>query len=171
MAESPGQRRWPVRTFVIAVLGVLAVGLAATTGFLAYKLSGLRAEKAARAQALESARQAVTNLVSFDYRRLPAQFRVLSAQTTGVFHSQLAKYEAQVRTDFTQRKLVSHGVIDDAVIASVKGAKASILVAVDDTIAPLGTSAAKATPQRYRMIVTMSRSKGTWLLYNVTVAA
>ncbi|MHB2021792.1 MAG: hypothetical protein ACYCO3_00455 [Mycobacteriales bacterium] len=168
--RSSGRRRPAALTVSVALLGLLAVGLAVASGVLASRLASLRGQAAAREQALQAARQTVTNLVSFDYRHLSAQFRVLAADTTGVFHGQLAKYESQVRSAFDARHLVAHGLIDDAAVASANSKTASILVAVDDTIAPLGSAVSKAVPQRYRMIVTMSRTHGRWLLSNIQVA-
>lgn len=171
MTFTRSARRGPAAlTVLVAVLGLLAVALAVAAGVLGSKMAALRAQADAREQALQAARQAVTNLVSFDYRRLSAQFQVLAEDTTGVFRSQLTKYEAQVKSAFDTRHLVAHGLIDDAAVASANSTTASVLVAVDDTISPLGSAAAKAVPQRYRMIVTMTHVRGRWLLSNVQVA-
>lgn len=156
---------------LVALLTLAVVGLAVAAGLLGVRLAGLRAQQSDQGEALAAARQAVTNVVSFDYRKLSDQFAVLASESTGPFRADLNKYEAAVRQQFTGRHLISRGVIEDAAVASASGSQASVLVAVDDTITPTGSTTPAATPQRYRMIVTMVRHSGRWLLDNITVAS
>lgn len=171
VAAAAPRRRMSLLPVLVAVLALAVVGLAVAAGLLGARLATLRGEQDDQSEALAAARQAVTNVVSFDYRTLSKQFAVLAADSTGPFRSDLSKYEAAVRQQFTSRHLVSHGVIDDAAVASASGSQASVLVAVDDTITVAGASSSGVTPQRYRMIVTMVHRGGRWLLDNITVAS
>lgn len=165
------RRRPGARTVIAAGLALLVVVLAVATGVLGARLANLRAERDNRIAALQAAREAVLNVVSFDYRHLNEQFNVLRQQSTGTFLKSIGQYESQVRARFSSAKLVSRGVVDDAAVASATSSKATILVAMDDTIEPLGGPAPSSGPQRYRMIVTMVKKDARWLIENITVAA
>lgn len=148
------------------VLAVAVVGLAVALMLLALDLARDANRDDARASALSSARQAVVNFTSFDYRSLDEQFAVVAKETTGDFAQQFATQRDTIRKRLTDTKGVTKTTIVDAGLAAATTREATAVVALDQLI----TSSELKQPvtSRQRVEVHLVRSGDRWLVDNVS---
>lgn len=154
-------RRPAPRTSVHAILAVLFVGLLAASAVLAVQVRDARAQTAARDAALQAARQEAVNFVSLDYRQIKADVARVVAGATGDFRKQYQSGTAQIVDVVTKNQVVSTGTVLDAGVVASDSNSATVILAVDSSVA----NSSSKTPQlrHYRIQMTMSRNRDTWL--------
>ncbi len=148
------------------VLATLVVGLAVALACLVVAVAHNASADDARASALSSARQAVVNFTSFDYRHLDQQFAVVDKETTGEFRQQFTAQRDTIRKRLVASRAATRSTIVDAALEASTSSEATAVVAMDQVI----TSGRLHQPvtSRQRVEVHLVRSGDRWLVDNVT---
>ncbi|EGD54782.1 hypothetical protein [Gordonia neofelifaecis] len=153
----------------IAVLSALLAAFVAMTVFFGYHYfadsAGGDSATGDRQQVLDVANDYATKLASFDYRDLNKNRDAITAMSTQGFAQ---KYDEMVKA---LTEIVSNGQgvatakVAKSAVASIDGDKATAILFVDqkatNVVAPNGKD------QPYRMVLTMKRDDGKWLVDDV----
>ncbi|MEU0086742.1 hypothetical protein [Streptomyces sp. NPDC006274] len=165
-ASRRGRRRRGRLCALLAVLVVLAV---AAAGVLAWEYAEGRRTDAARAQAVAAARKAAPVVLSYDYRRLDADFAAARGHLTGAFKDEYGRTTGKVVAP-TAKKY--HGVVRASVVKPPDGGApaASVVSASPDRAVVLlfvnqVTTSTQVTGERVdlnRVRMTMTRTPDGW---------
>lgn len=147
-----------------------ALLVAATVFAVTYGLadSHHRAVSAAERAATTAARQDAVYVSSYDYRSLPQAFGRVTANATGSFKDDFAKTSKALEPTITKAKATAVGTVQDIAVQSGSTSTVVLLAFVDQKL----TTGASTTPQTItnRLVITMSRQHGRWLMSNVVTA-
>lgn len=158
------RRRPPL---VPTLLAVCLVAVLAACVLSAVTTRRDRADAAAGTAAVSAARSSAATILSYDYRRLDADFAAATALTTGSFRSDYqattTKAVAQLATQ--TKAVVAAKVVAAGVISSTSD-RASVLLFVNQTTTSNRLSSAQV--DQVRVQVTMSKVKGHWLVSALT---
>ncbi|HYT10618.1 MAG TPA: hypothetical protein VEL73_08150, partial [Mycobacteriales bacterium] len=147
---------------VAALVAVLATGC----GVLLAQSRSARAAEADRADLLSAAKQEAVNLTSQDYRTVAVDLRRAADGATGQLRTDLDQRRAQTEQVVTKGKVVAKGAAVDAGVVAVQADSATVLVAVDSSVA--SSAAATPTSRRYRFQLDLTRAGDRWLVANLT---
>jgi Mce-associated membrane protein len=152
--------RWMVPA-VVAVL-CLAIGLLD----LVVWQHGRRdaAVDTARRQALAASRQAVSDILSYDYRTLDRDISKAKAETTGLFAKQYAGSAAALLAQAKQLRAIVQATPSDPSVVSATADQVVVLVFVDQASVRQVTGAKTPTTRidQTRVRMTLTRVDGTW---------
>jgi Mce-associated membrane protein len=151
---------------VVGGLAALAVAGAAAAAYVAAAGPGadrvVDRDAAGRAAAIAAATQAVTNMTTYDYRTVGADFDRVLRLATGRFATEFRTGSGDLERLITAGKARSKGTVVAAGAASYSPAHAVVLLAVDDTVN--NAKVPKETLRRYRFEVTVDLVDGRWLV-------
>ncbi|MGC4932793.1 hypothetical protein ACLQ3C_03830 [Gordonia sp. DT30] len=162
---------------LVAVLVALVIGLGVATGVLAYQLG--QTDNAAqsgpsendRREVIEVAKRSAATVATYDstnYGDLDSRVRAVS---TPEFFKGFLTSSHDARTGNASAKGVSKAVADHAGIESMSDANAKVLISLDQTIT--STEVANQVPQgipyQSRVLVTLTKQNGRWLLAKLDV--
>ena len=166
-ALRPERRRRPVR--LCALLSVLvALGLTAV-GVLGWEYAEGRRTDAARTEAVAAAREAAPVVLSYDHRRLEADFAAARAHLTGAFTEEYGRTTSKVVGPTAQKY---RGVVKASVVAppdggapaasvvSVSPDRAVVLLFVNQVTTSTQVTGSRVDLNRVRM--TMTHTSGGW---------
>ncbi|HWU22087.1 MAG TPA: hypothetical protein VN088_11220 [Nocardioides sp.] len=145
-------------TLGVAV-ALLAVG--AALGWGTAQLIGPASAPASSA-ALDAARRDVVDLMSYDYRTIDSDLSTALSHTVGGFHDTMASAMQAHRTTFVRLRSVSTATVTAAAVESATSSSATVLLFVDQTVRNSRTAGAET--DHTRVVVTMTRSGGAWLV-------
>jgi hypothetical protein len=118
-----------------------------------------------------AATRVVLAFLDVDYRRMDDKADRIAALTTGRAHEQYAASAARLKATARRAKAVATGDIRSVGVARLAGRTAKALVAADVVVKNASTKGRSATREcphdgarceRYRFVVTMTRSGGAW---------
>lgn len=163
------------RGWIIAVLGIIVVALAALSTALFVQLNHSRNSQhaaqrldALRSSALAAARQDAALFSSFDYQNVQTNSAKVAAQLTPDFAKSYLSATGNLRTFIAQYKGKAVATVRGAAVSDVSSSGATVLLILDQSI----TTAQSPTPRidRYRAQMTMQhQSNGTWLVSNLVL--
>jgi Mce-associated membrane protein len=150
--------------FSVFVLVLLLVAAAAYFGVRAVTLSRqTSAQDAERAQALSDASKYAVDLTTYDYRKLPAAFASVAADSTPAYANRYRSASAASAGQLRTERSISNGtVVASGIEAETPGRGATVLVLVNQSITNTATPAPRV--QRSALRITLSRSGDRWLI-------
>jgi len=160
--DGPRRRRLPLAILVYVVL----VALVVVTVLLGLRLRSTSNRDDARDEVIAAARQRAVNLLSIDYRSAARDLQRIIDDSTG---QQQNIYRAQVKAFpaiLQQTKSVSTGEVLAAGLVSFHGDKASVALAVNQSVST--TAAAGQVNTARRMVLDLQRVHGRWLVSKQT---
>lgn len=164
--ETASAPRHVVPTWVPAALGVLLVAVVVAVSLLAAAARRADAVDAAQGEAVRAARTAATRLLSYDYRRLDADFAAGRALTAPPFSEQYAQTTAQaVRKVATDTKATVVAEVAAVGVQRAAPGEVTVLLFVNQTT----TSNRLQRPQvdQNRVEMTLVRRGDRWLVSRV----
>lgn len=154
----------PARAWLPAL--ALAVGVAVlVSGAVAWWRSGHdpEADRAAwRDSALVAARQHVATMNTLDTRDVDAGLAAWAEVTTGTLHDQFAEVDEAERALLADQGTVSVGRVVDAAVLEVDATTATVIVAVEITVADEADPGAEPAVKRNRFRADLLRVGGAW---------
>lgn len=153
------------RTAALA-LGLLTLALATLTTVLAVALHRSAQTAEARRAALAAARASATDVLSYDYRHLDADFAKARKHLTGAFRGQYDKTTASVVAQTApQFQVVVAARVEAAGVKSASPDRAVVLVMVNQTTTSTKLPVPRVDQNRARL--TMAKVDGRWLVARV----
>lgn len=159
----PWHRRWLFVTH--SLLSVIAIGLAIWLGLLLSQRSTVNRQAAMEQSALAAATHGVATFTTFDYRHLSQEFADLQSELTGPLLASLKKTEPELRSRLTAGQDESIGTVQAAAVASISANTATVIVVASLAYQPVA-GPVDASPQVDRLVVSLVRAHGGWLLDN-----
>ena len=162
---STGRPR-PPWSVVLVALALAVAGLGVALAALLVDRSDGPADdgSAARAAALEAARERTVELTSYDHTTLDQDFARVLATATGDFKAEYEKTSAQLRPTFEQTQAVASGSVLGAGLESYAPERAVAVVAVDQVIRTKGAAPRR---ERNRLRMVLVKPEGDWLVERV----
>jgi hypothetical protein len=123
-----------------------------------------------------AATRAVLAFLDVDYQHMDAKAKRMESLATGAFKKQYAATAVELKAAAQQAKATSTGDIRYVGVNTLSGNTAKTLVAADVVVTNTATKDQKSTTacphdgarcDKYRFVVTMTRSGGTWKLSNL----
>ncbi|GIJ43336.1 hypothetical protein Val02_02220 [Virgisporangium aliadipatigenens] len=160
---APPRRRFTVSgaTAALVVLLAVAVGAALFTGQRWYADHAL---ERAHQQALAAAKQVTVDFVSVSAASVDRDLQRIVAGSTGDFHEEFTRGQAQVRAAVVENNVDSRGTVLRAALLSGTTTHAVVLVAMDATVK--NSKAPEGRVSHYRIQVEVDRAgdSGGWLV-------
>lgn len=151
---------------LLIALAVATVVLLGVTTWGAVELRDRRLVAAARVDALAAARSAAVDLLSYDFRRLDADFERGRRHVTGRFAEEYATTtEKTVRPTATRYQAVVEATLVDAGVRSATRDRAIVIVFVNQTSRNTRLVAPQIDQNRVRL--TLTRVGEAWLVSEV----
>ena len=164
----PWRRRPPSWSVVGVALALAVLGFAVALAALLLAPDGEPAdrtgEEALRNSALNAARERTTDLTTYDFTTLDADFARVLETATGAFEQEYRATSEQLRTTFTRSKAVASGSVLAAGIEELAPQRAVAVVAVDQVIRTAGQAPRR---ERNRLRMVLVRPQDTWLVERV----
>ena len=155
-------RRNRLRRTVIAALaaGLLAIGVA--LGYTLYQQSELHR---LHAQAVDTTRDYLVAMASFDYRNLEANKADITKASTPEFAKKYDEMVGALRDIVVTGKGVATATADHIAVQQLDEHSATVIGYVDQQVT--NVTVPKGNQQRYRMVVTLVRTGDDWSVDNV----
>lgn len=166
MSTSSSSRLRGPKTLWIAIV-LLVIALAAlNVGLLRERQSGERVEEA-RSNAVKSAKTLVPTVLSYDYRRLDADFAEAKASTTGRFATEYAGVvDGSLRQVAAKDKVVSTASVTGSSLVTATEDRAVVLLFVTQSTTRAG--AKLPTISTSRVEASLALRGGDWLVAGIT---
>jgi Mce-associated membrane protein len=162
-ARSESSRTVPLLVIALAVLTVVAL---VAFGILAFRAAQASATDRARTAAVAAAREAIVPLLSYDYRRLDADFKKASGYLTGSFAAEYAQTTSTVvRPTATQTHAVVVAQVRTASVVSATPDRVVTLLFVNQTTTSNRLKEPNTDFNRVR--ITMDHLDGRWLISDI----
>lgn len=155
---------------LVVVLILLAVVLIGGNAVLPWKTAAAKkADTYSDVQA--AATRAVLAFLDVDYQHMDDKSKAVESLATGTFKKQYAATATELKTAAQQANAVSKGDVRYVGVNTLSGATAKALVAADVVVKNTATTSQKATTacphagarcDKYRFVVTMTRTGGAW---------
>ncbi|MDY6995724.1 MAG: mce associated protein mas1a [Actinomycetota bacterium] len=154
-------RRWPRRVLVgLLIAGFLAAGSA--LGYTLYQQSELHR---LHQDAVAVSRDYLVHMASFDYEDLEANKEAITAASTPDFARRYDDMVAALRDIVVTSKGVATATADHVAVQRLDTESAVVLGFVDQQVT--NVTAPEGNTQRYRMVVTLTRSGDRWIVDDV----
>jgi Mce-associated membrane protein len=161
VTETRAGPRWPVA--VAALLAVLLVAGLAAAAVLFYRVRAADDASAARRDAVAAARSNAQAILSYDHRKLDADFATAGKVLTGKFKKDYARTTSTVvRPSAEQYKVVVKAEVTAASVVRSSAHEAVVLLYVDQTTTSTRLEGPKVDLNRVRM--TLVEKNGKWLV-------
>jgi Mce-associated membrane protein len=158
-----GRPRSARRTAVFCLAAIVA--LAATVGWLGFRVHQSHQQQAQRNQFLQVARQGALNLTTINWRQADADVHRILDGGTGEFYNDFARRAQPFIDVLKQAKATTVGSITEAGLESQTADTAQVLVAVSVQTSNAGES--DPTPRAWRMRISVQRVGGKLKVSNV----
>ncbi|PRX45412.1 Mce-associated membrane protein [Prauserella shujinwangii] len=162
--EAPDARRRRLRAALAALAVVAALGGA---GVFGYQHFSLRADQAARQEALAAAERFAASLSSYDFQDLERNFRGVTEHATDRFAQQYRQVGDNLTKLIEEHEAVSKGEVLAAGVVAGDRDSAVVLLFVDQTIS--NTNSPQPRVDRNRMRMTLVHRDDRWLVDDVTL--
>jgi Mce-associated membrane protein len=159
--HAPRRPRTRARMLILGALLAVVVGLAVAGGLAGGTAASANDQNQERTAVLAAARQEVLSIISISSGSLSSDLSRIAAGATGDFKTEVTSQKSSFSTIIKQQKVTSSGSIAAAGVESVKGDKATVLVAATATVK--NTQSPKGAARDYRMQVTLQKVNGHWL--------
>lgn len=155
-----------VPRWMLVVVGGVMVALVALL-----VLAGLRIRHddqlaSARRSALAAATADAKLIATYSYASFDAYAAALKARSTATFASNFAKDSSSLGSVLKQYKAGSKGSTSGAGVGSVTTSKATVYVFLNETVSNVSNP---SNTERARMVVSLVRNDGRWLIANAVV--
>jgi Mce-associated membrane protein len=144
-----------------ALILVLVAGLA-TAVVQTVRLSHEHDLAQARRQAIAAASNYATDITTYDFSHLDAQFKKVQDESTGSFRSQYTEASAGLRDLIAKFKATASGKVLEIAVESSDTGHAQILLFVDQTVS--NTNSTTPRVDRSRMKMGLEKQNGKWLI-------
>lgn len=163
-AQEPSRRPMSRKKAItlVGVLGAVVVVLGGILAWLWTDSDSLDAKEQGGKSALIAATAAAQDISSYDYRSLDTDIKAVEGETTGQFRQQYDQEMALVKATATQKQIVTVGTILKAGIESVSDRQVVVVVFLNQQTSSGGQTT--ATPDQYRLQLTMTKKAGRWLV-------
>lgn len=163
-ADAEPNPRTPRRLLRAAVALVAA---AATVMLLLLSFSDYqdRQTDALRAQAVQTSRDYLVTMASFDYQQIDAGSERIVADSTPEFAAKYDEMVTALRDIVVTSQGVATATADHVVVESLDGHSATVIAFVDQHVT--NVTAPQGSDQKYRMVVTLVRSADRWIVDDV----
>lgn len=153
---------------LLRVLAGLAVVLLVVAVVLALRVGDDQGAQASRAQSdraevLGVARQQAANLTSLSSEDFEGDLSRIQALSTGAFKKDLDSTLATLRQTLSASTFEQSSVLIDSGVSELDGDRASVLLALDQTV----RSGERSRTDALRLQLDLLRTDGTWLVDNV----
>lgn len=170
VGEAPAPARSPLdsarrqRRMTVAAVSAVLVVVLAMAGFAGSRWYADRTLDAAHQQALAAAKQTTVNFVSVSASTVDRDLQRVVAASTGDFHAEFTRGQAQVRQAIVANNVDSQGTVLRAALLSGSRRTAVVLIAMDATVR--NTNAPNGRVSRYRIQVEVAKDakSGRWLV-------
>jgi Mce-associated membrane protein len=157
-------RRWLSRSQRSAVAAVIAIGvvLAATGASIEMIVDHRDAVRQRQlvAEFAAAARQGVVTLTSLDFEHAKEGIQNILEVSTGTFKEDILKMAGDFTNGVEQSKMVSQGSVQATAVELDSVTENSAVVLVASTSELTNAAGTKQDPQKYRLIVTVTRDGG-----------
>lgn len=163
--RADGTARPRLVLLLAALLAIACVALATiSVGYVRERsaASDAREAEALRATALIAAKKFAVDFSTYDYTTLDRTFDKVASELTGEFKTQYQATSASLKTTLQKYKGKASATVQAAGVTRASTSSATVVVLLDQSV----TSVASPTPRidRSRMVITLTRSKGRWLM-------
>ncbi|HEY7488049.1 MAG TPA: hypothetical protein VH912_26610 [Streptosporangiaceae bacterium] len=158
------------RILILMVLVALALGVAVVS--LLHRGDTLRSTDSGAQRAMYAAATAAQDLSSYDYRTLDSDIKTATSQTTGKLRTDYQKQAQAIRGTAIQQQVVVNAQTVKSGVMSATPHSVVVLVFLNRTTskAAAGQAASQArTPDQLRLLMTMDKVGGRWLVSKVDV--
>lgn len=159
------QRSRLIIALVVAV--VAAIALAVTTVVLAFSVRHDDHLNSLRRSAASTAQQYAVEFSTYDYRNLDADFNTILSRMTPSFRADYEKTVPQLKALVVQLKGTASGTVQGVGVTSVSSKTAVVLIFIDQKVSNTNLKTPRVDARRLHM--TLQRSKGTWLMSELTL--
>jgi Mce-associated membrane protein len=147
----------------LAMIVILLAALIVTKVQLSHQDS-LNAE---RTSAITAAKAYATDVATYNYKTLSADFGRVKAESTPQFRTSFEKSSAALAKVLAQYKASATAVAIDAGIVSISSSQAVVLVFINQRVE--NTTQHNASTDESRVKVTLQRPNGKWLLAHLSL--
>jgi Mce-associated membrane protein len=162
--EAKRGRRWLSRSQRSAVAGVIAIGVVlAATGASIEMIVDHRdvvRQRQLVAEFAAAARQGVVTLTSLNFEHAKEGIQNILEVSTGTFKEDILKMAGDFTNKVEQSKVVSQGSVQGTAVERDSMTENSAVVLVASTSEVTNAAGAKQDPQKYRLVVTVTRDGG-----------
>jgi hypothetical protein len=151
---------WPPSSAGLIALALIAALLAGATIWLALLVNGQHSRNSNRDQALQRARQILTDYTTYDYRTADTTFAHLETEFTGTLRAKIHEDLASVVSLIKSGKGTAKGRVADSAVVFQRGDKVSVVLAVDEAVT--NTVLSQGAIRRFQFNVVMQKVHGDW---------
>lgn len=155
------------RAIQVAAAGVLAIALVAALVVTSLRLARADGRQSARSSVLAAARVYAVDVASYDYRTATQDFGVVLDHADASFKRQFINASRSLEPLIQEYRGTATAQVLQAGIAQSTPNRATVVLFVNRTVSS-DRSPGRQT-QRNRMVMTLVRSKGQWLIHQVTL--
>jgi Mce-associated membrane protein len=158
-------------TQILTLLGLVAVVLAIAVVSLQHRGHTLRTTHGGGQQAMYAAATAAQDLSSYDYRTLESDIKTAAAQTTGQLRTDYEKQAQAIMATARQQQVVVNAQTVKSGVVSASPGQVVVLVFLNRTTSKTASSSSgqERTPDQLRLVMTMKKVGGRWLVAKVDV--
>jgi hypothetical protein len=163
--------RFSAGTQILVLLGLVALVLATAVAGLQNRGSELRAADDGAQKAMYAAATAAQDLSSYDYRTLESDIKTAASQTTGQLRTDYEKQAQAIMATARQQQVVVNAQTVKSGVVTATPDQVVVLVFLNRTTSKTGGSSAgqQRTPDQLRLLMTMKRAGGRWLVAKIDV--
>jgi Mce-associated membrane protein len=166
----PRRPKIAIGTQVLVLLALVTVALAAAVGFLMQRDGELSGTDVAAQRAMYAAETAAQDLSSYDYRTLESDIKTAANQTTGKLKTDYQRLAQQIVATARQQQAVVNGQTVKSGVVSATPEKVEVLVFLNQSTSKAAApDAQQRTPNQLRLLMTMEKTAGRWLVSKVDV--
>lgn len=139
----------------------------AVVGFGGQLLYQERQKDVAAGQALAAAQQYILKLVNFDGETIEGKYRDIQDGSTGEFKERYGRSSEQLHRMLRESRATARGTIVEAWVKKATPSRVVVLMLIDQSVR--AGESAKATIERSRVKMVMTKVGGRWLASTVRV--
>jgi Mce-associated membrane protein len=160
---APPRRRFAMSGGTAALIVLLAVAVSAAL-FSGQRWYADHALERAHQQALAAAKQVTVDFVSVSAASVDRDLQRIVSGSTGDFHEEFTRGQAQVRTAVVENNVDSRGTVLRAALLSGSMRHAVVLVAMDATVKNVKAPEGRVSHYRIQVEVDRAGDTGEWLV-------
>jgi Mce-associated membrane protein len=159
-----------IGTQILVLLVLVTLALAVAIGFLMQRQDELNDTAAGAQRAMHAAATAAQDLSSYDYRTLESDIKTAANQTTGKLKTDYQRQAQQIVATARQQQAVVNGQTVKSGVVSATSKKVEVLVFLNQSTSKAAVQdGQQRTPNQLRLLMTMERADGRWLVSRVDV--
>ncbi|GIH91348.1 hypothetical protein ACFFMN_10130 [Planobispora siamensis] len=150
---------------IAVTLAVVALVLAGVAGFMFADLQRLRSGEEAGRQALEAARSAAPDMLSYDYRTIEQDLARAAGYTTGALTGHYRRLAGSLAPEAKRQRAVQSATVTGAAVESAGPDRVDVLLFVDmSTVRETPGEEPRRQVSQSRARLTMVKTDSRWLV-------